>query len=182
MHVAEETPKVYGLMAEFETEDGLVEACEKSHEAGYRKMDAYSPYPVEEASHALGHEKSRVPLLVLIGGVVGFLAGFGLQYVTSVYSYPMNIAGRPLNSWPAFIPVTFEVTILFAGLTAAIGMLLMNGLPRPYHPVFNVEAFRRASRDRFFLCIEAADPHFERQGTEAFLRSLNPTEVSEVEN
>ncbi|MDY7091957.1 MAG: DUF3341 domain-containing protein [Acidobacteriota bacterium] len=182
MHAAQEIPRVYGLMAEFDTADELVEACHQSHEAGYRKLDAYSPFPVEEASHALGHDKSPMPLLVLLGGIVGFFTGFGLQYITSVFVYPMNIGGRPFNSWPAFIPVTFEVTILIAGVTAVVGMLAVNGLPRPYHPVFNLEAFKRASRDRFFLCIEAEDPQYDRQGTEEFLRSLNPREVSEVEN
>ncbi|MEM9290905.1 MAG: DUF3341 domain-containing protein [Acidobacteriota bacterium] len=181
MHTPQEESPLYGLMAEFTTEYEFVEACERSYEAGYRKQDGFSPYPVEEASHALGHHKSWVPTLVLCAGICGACAGFGLQYWTQAVDYTMNIGGRPFNSWPAFIPVTFEVTILFAGITAVVGMLALNGLPRPHHPVFNVPSFVRASRDRYFLLIEAEDPQFDREHTEAFLRSLDPTEVTEVE-
>ena len=183
MHGQQEEPRLHGLMAEFDTAEELVGACHKSYEAGYRKQDAYSPYPVEEVCEALGHHKSRVPFLMLCGGILGALTGFGLQYVTSVHAYALNIGGRPLNSWPAFIPVTFEVTILFAGIFGVLGMFALNGLPQPYHPVFNVERFSaHASTDKFFLCIEAADPLFRRDETESFLRSLHPSEVSEVEN
>ncbi len=183
MHGQTEEPRLYGLMAEFATAKELVEACRRTHAAGYRKLDAYSPYPIHDLSHALHHEKSKVPFFVLCGGLVGALAGFGLAWFTSVHVYPMNIGGRPLNSWVSFIPVTFEMTILFAGLTGLVSMLALNGLPRPHHPVFNVPRFAaHASTDRFFLCIETTDPLFDRERTEAFLRSLDSSEVSEVEN
>lgn len=182
MHASEELPRLHGLMAEFENGDQLVKAAEASYAEGYRQQDAYSPYPIHALSDALGQPKSKVPFLMLCGGIVGALTGFFLQYVTSVHVYPLNIGGRPLNSWPSFIPVTFEVTILFAGITGVLGMILLNGLPRPHHPAFNVERFSGASTDRFFLCIESTDPMFDRQKTEAFLRSLQPSEVSEVEN
>ena len=183
MHARQETPRLYGLMAEFENGDQLVKAAEKSYARGYRHQDAYSPYPIHALSDALGQPKSKVPLIMLCGGILGALTGFFLQYVTSVHAYPMNIGGRPLNSWPSFIPVTFEVTVLFAGIIGVVGMILLNGLPRPYHPAFNVERFATgASVDRFFLCIEATDPIFDRQETEAFLRGLQPREVSEVES
>jgi hypothetical protein len=176
-------PRLYGLMAEFDTAEDLAAACHKSYAAGYRRQDAFSPYPVEEVSEALGHHHSRVPLIMLCGGILGALAGFGLQYITSVHVYALNIGGRPLNSWPAFIPVTFEVTILLAGLFGVLGMFALNGLPRPHHPVFNVRRFAaHASTDKFFLVIEAADPLFDRGETEAFMRSLHASEVSEVEN
>lgn len=182
MHAREETPRLHGLMAEFATGDDLVKAARASHAKGYRNQDAYSPYPIHALSEALGQSKSKVPLLMLLGGIVGAFSGFFLQYITSVHVYPMNIGGRPLNSWPSFIPVTFEVTILFAGITGVLSMILLNGLPQPHHPAFNVERFSGASTDRFFLCIEATDPLFDRQETEAFLHSLKPSEVSEVEN
>jgi hypothetical protein len=145
-------------------------------------MDGYSPYPIEELSEAIGFHHTRLPLIVLIGGMVGCLGGYLLQYWVSVIEYPMNIAGRPLNSWPSFIPVTFETTVLFAALAAVFGMLGLNGLPMPYHPVFNVPRFALASRDRFFLCIEAADPRFDRETTMQFLKSLGPRSVSEVQH
>lgn len=182
MHAREETPSLHGLMAEFATGDELVAAARKSYEKGYRQQDAYSPYPIHALSDALGQPKSKVPLLMLLGGIAGAFSGFFLQYITSVHAYPMNIGGRPLNSWPSFIPVTFEVTILFAGITGVVSMILLNGLPRPHHPAFNVERFSGASSERFFLCIEATDPLFDREATEAFLHTLQPSEVSEVEN
>ena len=182
MHARKEMPRLHGLMAEFENADQLVKAAEASYARGYRQQDAYSPYPIHALSDALGQPKSKVPFLMLCGGIVGALTGFFLQYITSVHVYPMNIGGRPLNSWPSFIPVTFEVTILFAGITGVLSMILLNGLPRPHHPAFNVERFSGASTDRFFLCIESTDPMFDRQETEEFLRSLQPSEVSEVEN
>lgn len=173
---------IYGLMAEFDRPSDLVEAAHQAHERGYRKMDGYSPYPIEELSEAIGFHHTRLPLIVLIGGMIGCLGGYLLQYWASVIEYPMNIAGRPLNSWPSFIPVTFETTVLFAALAAVFGMLGLNGLPMPYHPVFNVPRFALASRDRFFLCIEAADPRFDRETTMQFLKSLGPRSVSEVQH
>ena len=172
--------RVYGLMAEFEDATALVAATERAHAAGYRRMDAYSPFPIEELHHAMGSPHSKLPLIVLIGGVVGCLGGFLLQYWASAIAYPINVGGRPFNSWPAFIPVTFECTILGAALSAVLGMLALNGLPMPYHPVFNVPRFALASRNRFFLCIEARDRKFDLEKTRAFLESLSPREVSTV--
>jgi Alternative complex III, ActD subunit len=174
-------PKLHGLMAEFEEVDQVVAAAKKAREAGYTKLDAYTPFPVEGLSEALGHAKSRVPLVVLLGGLAGGFGGWLLQYWTQVYGYPMNVAGRPHNSWPAFIVPTFECTILLAAIAGVVGMILLNRLPMPYHPVFNVERFTAASRDRYFLCIEADDPRFDRRATEEFLRGLRPAEVAEVE-
>jgi hypothetical protein len=171
---------LHGLLAEFETPTALVEATERARLAGYRKMDAYSPIPIEELSEALGLERTRLPRLVLLGGLLGGLGGFGLQYWASTLAYPLNIGGRPLNSWPQFIPVTFETTVLGAALTAFIGMWALNKLPQPYHPVFNAPEFARASTDRFFLCIEADDPRFDRAATAAFLKDLHPVGVTEV--
>jgi hypothetical protein len=171
---------VYGLMAEFEDPTRLVAATRRTREAGYRKMDAYSPFPIEELSEALGEHHDRLPLLVLIGGIVGGSAGFLFQYWASAIDYPINVGGRPLLSWPSFIPVTFEMTILVAALVAVFGMLGLNGLPMPYHPVFNVERFVNASRNRFFLCIESKDPLFDKEATAKFLQSLEPRGVFEV--
>jgi len=171
---------VYGLMAEFDDPKTLVQAAAQAREAGYRRMDAYSPFPIEELHEALGFHHSRLPLIVLIGGVVGCLGGYLLQYWASAIAYPINVGGRPFNSWPAFIPVTFECTILVASLAAVLGMLALNGLPMPYHPVFNVPRFALASRNRFFLCIEARDRKFDLETTRAFLESLKPREVSTV--
>ena len=174
------THTMYGLMAEFDTSTGLVDAATQARLAGYRKMDAYSPIPIEELNEALDLKRTRLPLLVLIGGILGGTAGFALQAWASAIAYPMNVGGRPLISWPHFIPVTFETTVLGAALTAFIGMWALNKLPQPYHPVFNVEAFSRASTDRFFLVIEASDPRFERRATQQFLENLHPLGVSEV--
>lgn len=173
---------LYGLMAEFDNSEQLIRASHEARAKGYRKLDAFTPYPIEEVSEALGHHGSKLPLIVLIGGILGALGGFGLQYWVSVIEYPLNVGGRPLNSWIAFIPVTFETTILLASLSAVLGMLALNGLPKPYHPVFNAERFALASRDRYFLCIETADPGFDRQGTESFLQGFDPVGVYEVEN
>jgi len=173
-------PHIYGVMAEFDDPTSLVAATNRAREEGYRRMDAYSPFPIGELHHALGGHHTRLPLVVLIGGLCGCLGGYGLQYWSSVMAYPLNIGGKPLHSWPAFIPVTFECTILVAALSAVLGMLALNGLPQPYHPVFNVPRFALASRNRFFLCIEAADPKFDLEGTREFLTSLNPREVSTV--
>jgi hypothetical protein len=169
-------------MAEFSTPQDVVAAAHKVHEAGYRKVDAYSPYPMEELSEALDFHHSPLPKLVLAGGILGGLGGYGLQYWASVIAYPLNVGGRPLHSWPAFIPATFETTILGAALVAVLGMLALNGLPEPYHPVFNVPTFALASRDRFFICIEATDPKYDHDETWRFLVSLGARAVSEVDH
>ena len=177
------TPDIHGVMAEFNTPHDVVEAAHRVHAQGYRKVDAYSPYPIEELSHALGFHHSPLPLLVLLGGIFGLVAVYGLQYWSAVIEYPMNIGGRPLHSWPAFVVPTFDGTILFASLTAVLGLLALNGLPEPYHPVFNVPTFALASRDKFFLCIEARDPRFDREKTREFLRALpGAIDVAEVEH
>jgi hypothetical protein len=172
---------IYGLMAEFESPEQLVKATERVYEAGYRKMDAYTPFPVEEVAEAMHFHNTGVPPIVLVGGLVGAFSGFLIQVIGSAYDYPLNVGGRPLYSWPAFIPVTFEAGILIAAFAAVIAMIVLNGLPRPYHPVFNAPNFERVSEDRFFLCIEAKDPKFEQASTRAFLESLGPQQVSEVE-
>jgi hypothetical protein len=173
---------VYGLMAEFEDPNALVAAANHARLEGYRRMDAYSPFPIEELHEALGLPPTRLPLIVLIGGLVGAVGGYSLQYWVSVIENPWNVGGRPLHSWAAFIPITFETTILVAALSAVLGMLALNGLPMPYHPVFNVSRFALASRNRFFLCIEARDANFDLEKTRNFLQTLNPREVSTVAN
>jgi hypothetical protein len=174
-------PVIYGVMAEFDNPEMLRAGAERAHAAGYRRMDAYSPFPIEGLAEVIGFKRTQLPLIVLIGGILGGIGGFYLQYWSSVIDYPLIVGGKPYNSWPAFIPVTFETTILGAALAAVLGMLGLNGLPMPYHPVFNVERFALASRDRFFLCIEAADPKFDFDNTIEFLRSLNPSSIHEVE-
>ncbi len=171
---------IYGLLAEFDTATDLVHATQAAYAAGYRKMDAYSPFPIEEASEAVGFHKSRVPLIVLLGGILGGASGYGLQYWINCISYPLNIGGKPYQSWPAFIVPTFELTILFAGLCGVFGMFALNGLPMPHHPLFNVDRFSLVTRDKFFLCVEAADPNFDLEDTERFMRSLQPVSISEV--
>ncbi len=173
---------IYGLMAEFDNPDALVQAAQNAYEAGYRKMDAYSPMPIEGLAEAIGFKRPRLPLIVLIGGLLGGLGGYLLQYYTSVIAYPVNVGGRPFHSWPAFVPIAFETTILAAAGAAVLGMLALNGLPMPYHPVFNVPNFKLATRDRFFFCIESRDPGFDLVETKRFLESLNPLEVSDVES
>lgn len=175
-------PQLYGVMAEFETANQLLHAAEKVRDAGYKHMDAYAPFPVEGLTEALGLGRNKVALVTLLGGLCGGLGGFGFEYWVNVISYPMNIAGRPLNSWPAFIPVTFELTVLGAALSAVFGMIAMNGLPRPHHPVFNIHRFSRASTDRFFICIEATDPKFHLADTARFLEGLHPQHVTEVQD
>jgi hypothetical protein len=171
---------IYGLLAEFETPEDLIHAVRRARAGGYRKMDAYTPFPVEHLAEELGFRHTALPAIVLIGGVIGCAAGFAMQYWISVVDYPLNIGGRPLNSWPAWIPVTFELTILVAALSAVLGMLALNGLPMPHHPLFNCPRFALASRNKFFLCIEARDPRFHRDSTSKFLSDLNPKGVSEV--
>jgi hypothetical protein len=173
---------LYGLMAEFATPEALLAAAERARAEGYRRIDAYSPFPIEGLAEAIGFRKNRLPFIVLIGGIVGCLGGFFLQYWVHVLYYPINIGGRPLNSWPMFIPITFELTILIAALAAFFGLLVLNGLPMPYHPVFNVERFELATRNRFFLCIEARDVKFDVDGTRRFIESLHPYGIYEVEN
>ena len=175
-------PRLYGLMAEFEDATSLVDATSRAYTEGYRRIDAYSPFPIEELHHALGSPRSRMPLIVLIGGLVGCISGFLLQYWVAVIAYPVNVGGRPFNSWPAFIPITFECTVLGAALAAILGLLAVNGLPMPHHPVFNVSRFALASRNRFFLCIEARDRKFDVDATRQFLQTLGPREVSIVDN
>jgi hypothetical protein len=184
MHTATEVSshvRVYGLMAEFDRPEPLLDAAHRAHAEGYRNMDAYAPMPVEGLAEAIGFQTDWVQRMVFIAGVLGATGGFALCWWMTVVAYPHNVAGRPLNSWPAYVAITFECMVLLACLTAVIGMFALNGLPQPYHPVFNVAAFARASRDRFFLCIEASDPKFDIESTRAFLEGLNPREVVEVE-
>jgi hypothetical protein len=171
--------KTYGLLAEFSTHQQLVHAAEEAYAAGFRAMDAYAPFPVEGLAEALG-KKNRIPLLVLIGGIIGGVGAYFMQWYANAVSYPLNVGGRPIHSWPSFIPITFELTVLCAGLTAFFGSLALNGLPRPYHALFNVPEFDRASQDRFFLCIEAKDSKFDSKVTRAFLERLAPLSITEV--
>ena len=178
--VAGQLENLYGLMAEFETPESLLHAAEQARDAGYRDMDAYVPMPVEGLAEAIGFRRTLVERLVLAAGILGATGGFTLCWWMSVVAYPHIVAGRPLNSWPAYIPITFESIVLVACLTAIVSMLALNGLPQPYHPVFNVKVFERASRDRFFLCIEAKDANFDPEKTREFLERLNPLGVAEV--
>ena len=171
---------IYGIMAEFDSATALVDAARATHQAGYQKIDAYSPFPVEGLADAIGFHKNAVPLVVLIGGLIGGLSGYALQYWISVISYPINVGGKPYHSWPAFIVVTFEMTILFGGISAVFGMLALNGLPMPYHPVFNVPRFAFATKDRFFLIVFATDPKYSPGTTRSFLEGLGPRSISEV--
>jgi hypothetical protein len=172
--------QVYGLIAEFDDPTSLVSAAQRARQQGYRYMDAYSPFPIEELHDALGMRPTRLPLIVLIGGVVGCVGGYALQFWASAVAYPLIVGGKPFHSWPAFIPITFECTILVAALSAVLGMLALNGLPHPHHPVFNVPRFALASRNRFFLCVEARDPRFHLEETRRFLDTLGPREVTTV--
>jgi len=174
-------PPVYGLVAEFENPEDLVAAAHRTREAGFRSVDAYSPMPVPGLCEAIGFRHTRLPWVVFAGGAIGGLTGFFLQLYASAVHYPMNVGGRPLNSWPAFVPITFELTILGAATFAFFGLLALNGLPTPYHPLFNVDAFERASRDRFFLCIKSKDPSVDLRRTREFLEGLHSRGISEVE-
>lgn len=175
------TAELHGLLAEFATPVELLEAARRAHADGYRRMDAYTPLPVEGLAEALGFGATRLPWVVLAGGLLGGFGGLAMQYWMNAVDHPLNVGGRPEASWPAFVVIAFELTILCASLAAVLGMLAMNGLPMPYHPVFNVPRFALATRDRFFLCIEARDPRFDRDATRAFLQGLKPHEVSDVE-
>ncbi len=173
-------PRLYGILAEFDSPTSLTHAAHAAHEAGYRRMDGYSPFPIEELPEALGKPKTRMAYIVLAGGLFGCFGGYFLQYWCSAVTYPLNIGGRPFHSWPAFIPVTFECTILGAALAGVFGMLAVNGLPRPHHPLFAMPRFGLATRDRFFLCIEARDAKFDREATARFLADLHARDVVEV--
>jgi hypothetical protein len=173
-------PKLYGVLAEFDSTDHIIEAAQAAYAAGYRNMDAYSPFPVDGLAEAIGFRRNRIPLVVLLGGISGGLLAYFMQWYTAIIDYPINVAGRPFHSWPAFIPITFELTILGAATAAVLGMLGLNGLPRPHHPVFNVPDFALASRSRFFLCIQAIDPKFDREAVREFLAGLNPRGIHDV--
>ncbi|MBY0528253.1 MAG: DUF3341 domain-containing protein [Gemmataceae bacterium] len=173
-------PRIHGMLAEFGTPTDLVAAVRRTTEAGYRRVDACTPFPIEELEEALRLQPTRLPLLVLLGGILGGAGGYFMQYYAAAIAYPLNIGGRPLHSWPAFIPITFETTVLVAAFTAVFAMLALNGLPMPYHPVFNVPRFAMASRDQFFLVIEATDPQFDEERTRQFLLDLQPHDVWEV--
>jgi hypothetical protein len=173
---------IYGVIAEFESPEQVVQAALRTRAAGYRKIDAYSPIPVEGLAEAIGFDWTFLPYLVFFGGLGGGSTGFAMCYYANVLSFPLIIGGKPYNSWPQWIPITFELTILGAALCAVFGMLAMNGLPTPYHPVFNVERFALASTDRFFLCIEARDKQFDLAKVKAFFEEMKPEGVFEVED
>ena len=174
-------PPVFGIIAEFDAPESILAAAERASDKGYSQMDAYTPFPMEELTDALKVKHTTLSLFVLCCGIAGALIGFFMQYYTAVIDYPINIGGKPLNSWPQFIPITFEMTILFSAIGAVVGMILRNGLPRPVHPMFNAKNFERATKDRFFLCIEATDPLFDHTETKKFLEGLNPVDVSVVD-
>jgi Protein of unknown function (DUF3341) len=174
-------PPIYGILAEFDHPHEVVEAAEAARAAGYKRMDAYTPFPVEGLADAVGFRRNELPTIIFIGGLIGCIGGFAMQYYFNAVDYPINVGGRPLNSWPMFIPVTFELTILSAALSAIIGLFALNGLPMPYHPVFNVPQFIHASRDRFFLCIESRDPKFDREKTRELFVNLNARGIYEVQ-
>lgn len=173
--------KLYGIMAEFAEPEQLLDAARAAYKAGYRRMDAYSPYAVEGVAEAIGFHKTKVPLIVLLGGICGALTAYGMEWYSATIDYPLNVGGRPLHSWPAFIPIAFELTVLFAAIAGTLGMIFLNGLPRPYHPVFNAPDFKLASQTRFFLCIEAQDHVFKAEEVRDFLLSLGPEKIMEVE-
>jgi len=180
-HTEASRPKTHGLAAEFDDCEQLMEAARMTREAGYKQIDAYTPFPVEGLADVLGNRDDRVPWVVFLGGVFGAVFGFVMQWYITAYEYPLNVGGRPFVSWPSYIPITFECMVFCAAFGAVIGMLAMNGLPRPYHPIFNLERFRLASEDRFFLCIEAGDKLYEKEKTKQFLASLGAKAVTEVD-
>jgi hypothetical protein len=180
MSTKTEVPALYGIMAEFDDPHLLIEATQHAFDRGYRMMEAYSPFPVDGLAEALGFHRNRIPRMVFLGGLFGGVGGFFMQWFSATIHYPLDIGGRPFNSWPAFIPITFEMTVLFAALAAVFGMLGLNGLPRPHHPVFNAPNFVLASRNRFFLCIQARDPMFDLAAVRQFLEEHHPRAVNEV--
>ncbi len=179
-HDEANTHGLYGVLAEYDSPEELLSATQRAHAAGYRKMEAYTPFPVDGIAEAMGFEKNGVAPIVLTFGLLGGLTGFGMQWYSAVVSYPLNIGGRPFFSWPAFIPITFELTVLFAAISAVVGMLALNGLPKPYHPIFNAPVFDRASADGFFLCIEADDPSFDREQAHRLLEETSPRSITDV--
>jgi hypothetical protein len=176
-----ESSELYGIMAEFEQPEQLLHAARRAYESGYRKMDAYSPYAVEGVAEAIGFRKTRVPLIVLLGGIAGAVSAYAMQWWSAAVDYPLNVGGRPLHSWPSFVPITFELTVLFAAIAGTLGMIFLNGLPRLYHPVFNAPEFKLASQTRFFLCIEADDHVFNADEVRQSFHSLGAEKVLEVE-
>jgi len=181
MRIEEERGRIWGMLAEFETPDDLLQAARRATEVGYRRMDAYTPFPIHGLSDAMGFRPTKLPLLVLAGGLIGCASALGMMWFSATIHYPINVAGKPFASWPMFVPITFELTVLCASLFAVFGMLGMNGLPMPYHPIFNAPRFAFASRDRFFLCIESRDPRYQEDDVRAFLGGLNAKEVLAVE-
>ena len=174
------TPRYFGVAAEFETPEDLMSAVKRTREAGYSRMDAYTPFPIHGLTDAMKFRDERVPLLMFLGGLVGGLSGFFLQTYTNVWDYPFNVGGKPMIGYPAWVPITFECTVLFSALTGVLSMIILNGLPKPYDPMFNLPGFARASQDRFFLCIEARDPNFNVEEVTTFLESLGAESVEAV--
>lgn len=172
--------KLHGLVAEFLEPAEVLAAARGAHARGYRALEAYSPYPVEGLAEALGMKRTGVPPLALLGAGTGAALGYGMQWYAAVWDYPLNVGGRPLHSWPAFVPITFELTILCAALGSLIGMLALNRLPQLHHPIFETPFFEGRNAARFYLCVEATDPQFEREETRRFLRGFNPEHVWEV--
>lgn len=177
----DDRPKVYGVIAEFDHTEEILEAAEAAYEHGYRQMDAYTPIPVDGLAEAIGFRRNRLPLIVLIGGMTGGIGGYLMQWFSATIHYPLIVGGRPFNSWPSFLPITFELTVLCAAFAAVFGMLGLNGLPRPYHPIFNAPNFALASGNRFFLCIQSNDPLFDVEKCREFLGRFHPKEVSVVD-
>jgi hypothetical protein len=172
---------LYGLVAEFDDADDFLIAAGRTREEGYTRMEGYAPFPMEGMSEALGHTDTWIPKIMLVGGILGAFSGFGLLFWTTVVAYPLNIGGRPIFAWPSYIPITFEMTVLLSSLAGVVGMFLLNGLPSPYHPLFEAPNFDRATSDRFFLCVEAVDPRFDLEQTRSFLEGLRALQVSEVQ-
>ena len=181
MRVEEERGRTWGVLGEFETPEGLLHAARRAREVGYERMDAYTPFPIHGLSDAMGFRPTKLPLLVLAGGLIGCASALGMMWFSATIHYPINVAGKPFASWPMFVPITFELTVLCASLFAVFGMLGMNGLPMPYHPIFNAPRFAFASRDRFFLCIESRDPRFQEDDVRTFLVGLGAKDVEAVE-